>query len=596
MRKKNPASILILACLAAMMVSIVYQGCNNATTPVSPVISTVTGSRGTATLASGETLTIGGSGFGSTRPNNRYGNSYVVFVPESPLDGYPVGTTFRAPAYSLWSDTKIQCTVPDLVASTYQVSVVIAKENDLYPSTLVGTAENTIQVTGQSSSGPAIASISPLTVNAGGTVTIRGSLFGSVQGTGYVRFGMQDGGTIQSAVTSWADTEVVCTVPPALAPGSVPVYMVTGAGKESGSFTITVLSATAPLISAVSPSTVSVGAVSPITVSGSNFGDSIGTGSVLFQAGTSTPVVVTTGITWTSTQLIVPIPATVTATAGTVTVSVQSNTWEVSNTASILVGTPVSKVYALFVGINRYTSSSILPLSWCVNDVTGMKDALTGSTAWNGAEIVTLTENQATRSAIQGTISSIASKITAEDTFFFYYSGHGTNESGHSYIIPVESTLTTATMIQDDELNGWLAVMNSSAKKCIIFDSCYSGGFVGKETGRNSRFVRLPGSDPGFDGSFMTRNMAALPGMVFLAACTGGQQSIEDSSLQHGVFTYYLMQGLGSGTTIGPASMGGISITAQQLFTYSSPQTSAFNPGQAPQIQDNYTEGLLLKQ
>ncbi len=593
--KNNPGKILMLLCLIALAALLGCCGCNNTATSNAPVISSVANAQGTTTLSSGATLTIIGTGFGTTRLSNEYGKSYVVFVPQNSLAAYPVGTVFRAPSYVSWSDTTIQCTVPDLAASNYQVSIVIARDGEIYSSTLVASTQNTIKVTGQSSSGPAIASITPLTVNAGGALTISGSLFGSTQGTGYVRFGLPDGGTTQSTVTSWADTEVVCAVPAGVAPGSVPVYVVTGTSTESGSFTITVLSATAPLISALSPSSVAVGSTSAITISGNNFGESMGAGNVSFQAGTGTPVAVTTGITWTSTQVITAIPSSVTAAATTVTVTLQSGTGEISNGSPLMVGTPTGKVYAIFVGINRYTSSGILPLEWCVNDVTGMKDALTASTAWSGAEVVTMTDSQATRSAIQGAISAMTSKITAGDTFFFFYSGHGTNESGHSYLIPVDSTLTTASMIQDDEFNGWLALMNSGAKKCIIFDSCYSGGFVGKKNNVNSRFVKLPGSDPSYNGSFLTRNMSALTSMVFLAASTGGQQSVEDSSLQHGVFTYYLMQGLGSGTTIGPAAAGGTAVTAQQLFTYASPLTSTFNSSQTPQMQDNYTAGLLLK-
>jgi hypothetical protein len=595
--KKSLVDVPVLLSLIALMACMAISGCNNCSSTPSPAITSATNSQGGTTLSSGTTITISGTGFGTIQASNEYGQSYVCFVPQ-----YAGATPQRAVTYSSWSDTQIQCIVPSLSPSTYQVQAVIAGNEgntgimDTYSSSLTPSSQNTITISGQSSGQPSIASIAPSPVNVGHTVTISGLGFGSSQGTGYVRFGLQIGGTTQYVTASWADAQIVCAVPATVSPGAVPVSVITGTGVESSSCNLQLLSSTAPYISAISPSSLAIGSTTPVTITGINFGDAMGTGNVTFQAGSGTPVSVTTGVTWTSTRIIATVPASLTASATAITVTVQANAGEVSNGFSISVGSSSGKIYALFVGINAYQDPSIPQLEWCVNDVTGMEASLTTSALWSTAVIVTLNDALATKSAIKSSISTMASQVTSADTFLFFYSGHGTNEGGHSYLVPVDSDLTTTSFIGDDELNGWLTPMNSAARKCIIFDSCNSGGFVGKGKDFRGRFLLLKGSDPAFKGSFMSRNMAALPNMVFLAAAMGSQLSVESSELQHGAFTYYLIQGLGSSGTIGPAGTGGTSITAQQVFTYATPLTSAFNASQTPQMQDNYTAGLLIKQ
>jgi uncharacterized caspase-like protein len=259
-----------------------------------------------------------------------------------------------------------------------------------------------------------------------------------------------------------------------------------------------------------------------------------------------------------------------------------------------VVGTPQSGIYALFVGINAYAPPN--ELYQCVNDANGMNQSLTQSTLWNGATVVNLLDADATKANILGKIQELGSQAVEGTTFFFYYSGHGSNGKGDAYIVPVDQNGTLDSWISDVELK---AVLDPIAgNKCIIFDSCNSGGFVGKETGGKARYFKGPYSDDNYNGNGFARQLANVTGLVFLAACKGSELSYESPDLGHGYFTYYLIQGLGNGSTIGPADTNGSGIIAAKgLFDYAMPLVQVYSSNvQNPQMQDNVPAGLPIKQ
>ncbi len=98
--------------------------------------------------------------------------------------------------------------------------------------------------------GPTITAITPPSAGAGvGTpVTITGTGFGASQGTGSVNFYYNGTKTIPAPVSSWSDTQIVCTVPTATvdgypaSAGSGPLTVTSGAGVTGppyNGFTVT---------------------------------------------------------------------------------------------------------------------------------------------------------------------------------------------------------------------------------------------------------------------------------------------------------------------------------------------------------------------
>jgi hypothetical protein len=135
---------------------------------------------------------------------------------------------------------------------------------------------------------PSITTVSPSSGTAGTQVTIFGSGFGSVQGTGTVWLGTNLG-----TVVSWSSTQIVATISTGSQSG---IAQVQQNGTSSNTVPLTVGAAT---ISTVAPPVGVPG--TQVTITGSGFGASQGTGQVWL--GTHNGVVVS----WGDTQIVAEV-------------------------------------------------------------------------------------------------------------------------------------------------------------------------------------------------------------------------------------------------------------------------------------------------
>ena len=98
------------------------------------------------------------------------------------------------------------------------------------------------------------------------------------------------------------------------------------------------------------------------------------------------------------------------------------------------------------------------------------------------SSIVELKDLSATKAAIIAGIASTFSGADDNDISYFYFSGHGsyTGDYETSYICPTDILLTSyENDISVNELESALSAIGGI--KVVIFDSCFSGGFIGKE-------------------------------------------------------------------------------------------------------------------
>lgn len=263
------------------------------------------------------------------------------------------------------------------------------------------------------------------------------------------------------------------------------------------------------------------------------------------------------------------------------------------------------KVYAIIIGDNYFGTAS--PLNYCDDDAIGIYTNLKDCNSWAGASITRLTDTTAdpvaSKAAIQNAISAVASQITASDLFFFYFSGHGSNVLGEGAICTHEAG-NTIGYILSSELQTYLLALPADTQKVAVFDSCYSGKMIGKHINNITgdvltlKYYPFSSSDPNFNGNIF-KDLSALANFVGISAANstqGSGLSYESGALSHGVFTYYYMEGLGVGSTIGPADTGHDNIiTAEESLNYTPALVNAFEPLQFPAMQDNYSGGLNLK-
>ena len=203
-------------------------------------------------------VTIKGSGFGSTQGTNTVSFNGVSGVPTS------------------WSANQIKVPVP---ASATTGSVVV---------TASGTVSNGVNFT-VPGTGPSVTSLSPSSGPVGASVTIAGTNFGTTQGASTVTFN----GTAVTAA-GWSPTSIVATVPSGATSGNL---VVTVSGTSSGGLNFTVV----PNITSLSPTSGAGG--TSVTINGNSFGSSQGTSTVTFNGTAATPT------TWGTGSIIVPVPA-----------------------------------------------------------------------------------------------------------------------------------------------------------------------------------------------------------------------------------------------------------------------------------------------
>lgn len=191
--------------------------------------------------------------------------------------------------------------------------------------------------------------------------------------------------------------------------------------------------------------------------------------------------------------------------------------------------------WAVLAGANQYEDAiHYAPLQVCVKDTLALKDQLIKS-GYDDQRIKTLTdqsEELPTRDNILVALKSVANATEPDDLLLFYYSGHGVEKSGESYLVArngrhlvIEDTAVPISKIK--------AIMRSASAKAkvIVIDACHSG-------------VSLDKGPPAMTDEFMRRVFEEAKGFAILASCEQGQVSYEWQQNDRSVFTHYLLEAL----------------------------------------------------
>jgi len=99
------------------------------------------------------------------------------------------------------------------------------------------------------------------------------------------------------------------------------------------------------------------------------------------------------------------------------------------------------------------------------------------------------------------------------------------------------------------ELANAVATRMKALRTAVILDTCYSGGAV-----TNAAKLMAPGLANAAPSPAMLERMADGTGRIVIAAARSDEESMESSSLQHGYFTYYLLQALKANKGMDPVS------------------------------------------
>ncbi|MEA5571235.1 eIF2A-related protein [Calothrix sp. UHCC 0171] len=225
--------------------------------------------------------------------------------------------------------------------------------------------------------------------------------------------------------------------------------------------------------------------------------------------------------------------------------------------------TTTSTLWLLLIGVNQYQDKKLPSLQYPALDCQGLSEALNIATQqFPQTEVLNyndFTSELPTIDKVRTSIVEITTAAKPEDTILFYFSGHGILQTQQPYLCLRDTQIDdlSNTSLPLPELLQLLS--HSQAHQQLVWlDACHSGGMT------------LRGAlNPTQQIVQVLQNAAATSkGFYALLSCDSNQQSWEFPELGHGVFTYYLMQGLR-----GEAADNQGVITADGLYRYVYHQT-----------------------
>jgi primosomal protein N'' len=202
-------------------------------------------------------------------------------------------------------------------------------------------------------------------------------------------------------------------------------------------------------------------------------------------------------------------------------------------------------VWAAVIGINDYPR--LPPLKYAVNDAKAFYRHLVEDNRVPAENVTLLLNEQASLLNLRSTLGTRIKNAAAEnDMVIIFFAGHGATERDvtspdgdglEKYLLPFDAQpsdlySTALPMVEIARIFNRIR----SERMVFIADACYSGGSGG-------RTVPAAGVRANLNDGFLER-IAGGRGKVILTASAANEVSVERDELGHGVFTFYLLEGM----------------------------------------------------
>jgi tetratricopeptide (TPR) repeat protein/uncharacterized caspase-like protein len=227
----------------------------------------------------------------------------------------------------------------------------------------------------------------------------------------------------------------------------------------------------------------------------------------------------------------------------------------------------IPRSYAVIVGISRYKNlEERLQLHFAGRDAQSIYTILISPEGGNfkAENVHLLIGDKATLANVRGEIGTWLPSVAKDgDRVLIYFAGHGFMYQGKGYLAPFDMDLNNIakTGYSMDELGSTIGSKIQATNKILLTDTCHSGAISPEDT------------------ESLNHTLADLHKSLFsLTASRDRERSFESESLGggHGVFTYYVVEGLGGAAD---TSHDGI-VTADELAEYVHTQVREVTKGQ----------------
>ena len=250
-----------------------------------------------------------------------------------------------------------------------------------------------------------------------------------------------------------------------------------------------------------------------------------------------------------------------------------------------------SDIWAVVIGINTYPH--IRQLKYAVNDARLFYEYLVKYSHIPQENVTLLSDHEATLTKIRSTLGTRLKSIAGKDDMvIIFFAGHGATEKDvmspdgdglEKYLLPYDANPEDlyATALPMREISHIFKRIQAE-RLVFIADSCYSGASGG-------RTIDISGIRASISDSFMDR-IAAGKGRIIMTASGANEVSAEDDQLGHGVFTYYLVEGLKGKAD---ADRDGF-ITVDEAYLYVSAKVPGATGQEQHPVKKGTVEGSLI--
>ena len=259
----------------------------------------------------------------------------------------------------------------------------------------------------------------------------------------------------------------------------------------------------------------------------------------------------------------------------------------------------VGRLWIVAIGVGKFQQPAIGGLEYPDDDARDVLNYFRDTFQLPAEQLFLRIDEQATLREIKSTLGTQLMKRATDprDTVIIYFAGHGMRDriagsldpDGLSkYFLPYDANLEDlySTALEMDEVTNILRRLTPE-RVVVLLDSCFSGAAGGRSPyDPRSSAERAP-----ISGEFLDRMAHIGKGRVVLAASGPNESAQEDADLGHGVFTYYLLQGL-RGAADGDRNG---EIDVHEIYRYLSEQVSKATRGkQNPQLKEPDLVGQIL--
>jgi len=249
-----------------------------------------------------------------------------------------------------------------------------------------------------------------------------------------------------------------------------------------------------------------------------------------------------------------------------------TNSYNAEGRASISFNAEVRQqlpdLWLLAIGVNDYSSSKVLNLSYAVNDAKELVNVFKKQEGRCYGKVNTLViadgERQKPTADVIRESFKWFKQAKNRDLCILFIAGHAVNDQdGNYYFLPTDAAFDEAgkiipkTAISNKEIYSVLDI-DMTGSKLFILDTCHSAGAGKSDTVDTNGFIR----------------QAKEYNPVIFSSCQGSEKSLEKPEFKHGLFTYGIIKGME-----GEAATRSGTVTIKSLDSYVSDIVSELSNG-----------------